>query len=364
MNILSRYLVRTYLGMIATCLGAFVAIYLLVDFMEKFGKFSRAGAPLTSVLLYFLCKIPEIIAQTTSMAVLMGTILAIGTLSKNSEITAMRSSGISLVQIGRPLLVTAALFSLMLLLMQEFVTPASNEKMRHIEQVEMKKVQPQEYEKWTLFRWNNIWHRDDNLILQAKLFNPDTSTLSGITLWEVDRELRPVSRIDAATAIPAVNGWQFQNLTKRVFTQPGGVAVSSNSKEFVKLDLVVADLKVVAKSAEDMGFRALLRYCETVSASGYDATHYLTLLHAKLSLPFAALIMAFLGIPFSLKDNRSGGVWIGVGISILIGFSYFIINALLLSLGQAGALPPPVAAWAANLLFAGAGLWFTLTVDS
>jgi lipopolysaccharide export system permease protein len=149
-----------------------------------------------------------------------------------------------------------------------------------------------------------------------------------------------------------------------VFTPDGSAGLTRQASEIIKLNLVAADLKVVAKSAEDMGFRALWRYCTTIRDSGYDATRYLTLLHAKLSLPFAALIMAFLGIPFSLKDNRSGGLGIGIGISVVIGFSYFVINALLLSLGQAGALPPPVAAWAANLLFAAAGLWFTLTVDS
>jgi lipopolysaccharide export system permease protein len=359
MKILTRYLVTTYLGMIASSLGALVAIYLVVDFLERFTKFTRAGAPLTALFPYFLCKLPEIISQTAPMAVLMGTILAIGTLAKNSEITAMRSSGISLVQIGRPLLATAAVISIILLLMQEFVTPAANEKLRYIDQIVVQKK-----EKSALFRQNNIWHRDDNLILQAKLFNPKTSTLSGITVWEVDKELQPVVRLDAATAIPAGGGWQLQDVTRRAFTQSGGVAEPSKKTEFLKLDLVVADLKVAAKSAEDMGFRALLHYCQTLSDSGYDATRYLTLLHAKISLPFAALIMAFLGIPFSLKDNRSGGVGISVGISIIIGFSYFIINALLLSLGQAGALPPPVAAWAANLLFAGAGIWFTLTVDS
>lgn len=364
MTILSRYLVRTYLGTIATCLGAFVSIYLLVDFLEKFGKFNRAGAPLTKMVLYFIYKIPEILVQTTPMAVLMGTVLAVGILAKNSEITAMRSSGISLVQIGRPLLATAALISIILLIMQEFVVPAGNEKMRYIEKIEIEKLLNYEYGKWTLFRWNNIWHRDNNLILQAKLFNPDTLTLSGITLWEVNRELSPVSRTDAATAQPADGGWRFNNLTRRVFTKPGGVVTSRLDSEFIKIDLVVADLKVVAQSAEDMGFRALRRYCNAISDNGFDATRYLTALHSKISVPFAALIMAFLGIPFSLKDNRSGGVWIGIGFSIVIGFSYLIINALLLSLGQAGALPPPVAAWAANLLFAGAGLWFTLTVDS
>ncbi|NJD92403.1 MAG: LPS export ABC transporter permease LptG [Geobacter sp.] len=358
MRILNRYLTRTYLGMIATCLGAFISIYLVVDFLERFGKYSRAGGSVPVILSYFLCKIPEMISQTTPMAVLMGTILAIGALSRSSEITAMRSSGVSLFQLGRPLVATAALISLGLLFMQEFVTPVANERMNYIETVLIKKKGSN-----ALFRQDNIWHRSDNLIMQAKLYNPAQSTLSGITIWEVDSSLKPLSRRDAATAVPIANGWQLKDVTKRDFGSTSS-ELTTLPAEFTRIDLAPADLKVAAKSAEDMGFTALAKYCQSISNSGYDATRYLTMLHAKISLPFAALIMAFLGIPFPLRDGRSGGVGVGIGFSILIGFSYFIINAFLLSLGQAGALHPAIAAWSANLIFAAAGLWFTLTVDS
>lgn len=358
MKILSRYLTKTYLGMVATCLGAFISIYLVVDFLERFGKYSRAGGTVPVIFGYFLCKIPEMISQTAPMAVLMGTILAIGALSRNSEITAMRSSGVSLFQLGKPLVATAALISLGLLFMQEFVTPAANMRMNYIEEVLIKKKG-----KSALFRQNNIWHRDDSLIMQAKIFDPAQSTLSGVTIWEVDSSLKPISRRDAPTAIPADSGWQLNKVTKRVFgTSPA--ETTTLPTEYMKIDLALADLKVAAKTAENMGFTALARYCRSISSSGYDATRYLTMLHAKISLPFAALIMAFLGIPFSLRDGRSGGIGVGIGFSVLIGFSYFIINAFLLSLGQAGALHPVVAAWSANLIFAAAGLWFTLTVDS
>lgn len=358
MKILNRYLIQTYIGTISICLGAFVSIYLVVDFLERFGKYSRAGGTFSVILSYFLCKIPEMISQTAPMSVLMGTILAIGALSRNSEITAMRSSGLSLYQLGRPLVATAALISLGLLFMQEFVTPAANDRMRYIEEVLIKKKGNS-----ALFRQNNIWHKDGSLIIQARLFNPEKATLSGITIWEVDPDLKPLSRTDALTASPAENGWQLSTVTKRGFD---GIqsAASTLPGEFVRTSLDLSDLKVAAKSAENMGFTALARYCNSISSSGYDATRYLTLLHSKISLPFAALIMAFLGIPFSLRDGRSGGIGIGIGFSILIGFSYFIINAFLLSLGQAGALHPAVAAWSANLIFAAAGLWFTLTVDS
>ena len=358
MTILNRYLTKTYLGTIATCLGAFISIYLVVDFLERFGKYSRAGGSLPVILSYFLCKIPEMISQTAPMAVLMGTILAIGALSRNSEITAMRSSGVSLVQLGKPLVATAAIISLGLLLMEEFVRPVANAKMEYIEEVLIKKKGNS-----ALFRQNNIWHRNGALIMQAKLYNPVQSTLSGITIWEVDPSLKPISRRDAAAAVPADNGWQLKDVTKRVFGSTTS-ELSTLPVEFIKIDLAPADLKVAANTAENMGFTALARYCRSISSSGYDPTRYLTMLHAKISLPFAALIMAFLGIPFSLRDGRSGGIGVGIGFSILIGFSYFIINAFLLSLGQAGALHPAIAAWSANLIFAAAGLWFTLTVDS
>ncbi len=359
MKILNRYLIKTYLTATATCLAAFIAIYLVVDFLERYSKFSRAGAPNSSILLYFLCKTPEIIFQITPMAVLMGTILAIGTLAKNSEITAMRSSGVSLFQIGKPILATAAITSLFLVLMQEFITPAANEKMGYIEQVVVKKKGPSAF-----FLQENIWLRAEKLILQAKFFTPETSTLKGITIWEVGEGLKPVSRIDAGSGTPVQGGWLLSGVTKTNFSPTGAINSTSSDSLLVRLDIVADDLKVVTRAAEEMGFTALRRYCKTISENGYDATRYLTLLHSKISLPFAALVMAFLGIPFSLRDGRSGGIGLGIGFSILIGFSYFIINALLLSLGQAGALEPILAAWTANILFAGAGLWFTLSVDS
>lgn len=359
MKILSRYLIKTYLSVTATCLAAFISIYLVIDFLERYGKFSRAGAPTADISLYFLCKTAEIIFQTTPMAVLMGTILAIGTLAKNNEITAMRSSGVSLLQIGKPLLATAAVASLLLLFLQEFITPIANEKMNYIESTVLEKKGHNAF-----FRKDNIWHRDENLILQAKVFNPDTSTLKGITIWEIGKGVRPISRTDAASATPVQGGWQLSDVTRRHFSESGEVDSINSETLFTRLDLVAADLKVVAKSAEDMGFTALRRYCMTISENGYDATRYQTLLHSKISLPFAALVMAFLGIPFSLRDGRSGGIGVGIVFSIVIGFSYFIINSLLLSLGEAGALHPLIAAWTANIIFAGAGLWFTLTVDS
>jgi lipopolysaccharide export system permease protein len=86
------------------------------------------------------------------------------------------------------------------------------------------------------------------------------------------------------------------------------------------------------------------------------------MMHTKLAAPSAALVMVLLGIPFAMKNSRSGGIALGIGTSVAIGFAYFIVNAVLLSYGRSGALPSLIAAWGANLLFSAAGIWLAMTV--
>ena len=87
-----------------------------------------------------------------------------------------------------------------------------------------------------------------------------------------------------------------------------------------------------------------------IEAEGYDATRYLADMHAKIAYPFIGLIVAVLGISFSLRSERSGGVIRSIGAGVAIGFSYWIIHAFALSLGRSGVIPPLLAAWLANII--------------
>ncbi|HEY5975457.1 MAG TPA: LptF/LptG family permease, partial [Geobacteraceae bacterium] len=201
-------------------------------------------------------------------------------------------------------------------------------------------------------------------ILQARLFEPATATLRGVIIWELDADQQPTARLQAESATPRSGGWLLHQVNVKRLTA-GRVSQLADYRDLpVSLDLSISDLKVVEKSADNMGFLDLARYCGKLERGGYDTTRYRALLHSKLSIPFAALIMAFLGIPFALRSGRSGGIAIGVGLSLGIGFCYFVVNATLLSFGKGGALPPIVAAWAANFVFAALGSWLVLTVDS
>ena len=101
-----------------------------------------------------------------------------------------------------------------------------------------------------------------------------------------------------------------------------------------------------------------------MAAEGYDPTPYRVELQKKIAYPVLNVITVILGIPFALRFSRHGGIAMGVGISVVLGFVYWVLFAVTVSVGQSGLLPPFAAAWSANLLFGGLGLYLLLRVEA
>jgi len=358
MRILTRYVAQAYLKMLGLCLGAFIAIYLVVDFMEKIARFTRHGAHWYHIAAFFVAKTPEIVSQAAPLAVLMATLLTLGTLSMNSELTAMRSCGVSLWRITAPILCIAFLVSLMSLFVGELVLPRSYAERTYIQEVLIEKKSPSMY-----FRQHNIWHREEGAILRASLFDPSSQSLKGITLWQLKDGGEPVQRTDADSGVLGANGWTFRNAQVRDFK--GGEVMQTTRYPSLKVPLKLKpdDLKVLGKYSDSMTIVELRRYCDKLKAGGYDPTRYLAQMHSRFSLPFGCAIMSFLGIPFALRGGRTSGIAMGIGLSLGIGFLYVIVNSVIISFGQVGLLPPMVAAWATNFIFLLVGAWLSLTLD-
>ena len=357
MSILSRYIAFAWLRLLGLCLGSFVAVYLVLDMMDKIPRFIRAGGSGMDIVRFFLWKLPEMVGQTASFSILMATLLTLGLFSRNSEIIAMRSCGISLLRISFPMLFLGLTASFLLLLNAEEVVPGCYERMERIERVNIRKQGSN-----AVFRRNNIWFRSDSLILQAHLFDPEAKVLRGVTLWKLDRSLNPTSRMDAESAEFHDGRWTLKELVIMDFSQGHGYTVRRAQTMDVPLNLKLDDLRVLDNNADNLSFRKLKEYAENLQSGGYQANRYLTMMHTKLASPFAAFVMVILGIPFAFRNSRSGGAAFGIGVSIGIGFAYFVVNAMLLSYGRSGVLPPLVAAWGANIIFCLGGVWLAMTV--
>jgi len=325
--------------------------------IEKIPRFLRAGADAGDALRYFAWKLPEMVSRTASFSILMATLLTLGVLSRDSEIIAMRSCGISLLKISFPMLALGFIASILLFLNAEVVLPYSYAQTEQIDRVKIKKKEDN-----LTFKRNNIWFRSGPLILQARLFEPKTRTLSGVVIWNVDAHMNPASRIDADTAIYQQGEWLLHSATEKKFLIPVGFEAKSAPTMAVELNLKIEDLQVLDRDADNMSIQVLKEYADNLKNGGYQAYRYYTLMHAKVATPFAALVMVLLGIPFALKNSRSSGISKGIGVSIGISFAYFVVNAVLLSYGRSGVLMPVVAAWGANAIFMTGGIWLSMSV--
>lgn len=359
MGILNRYIATAWLRLLGLCLGSFMAVYLVLDMMDKIPRFIRAGGAARDMFAFFIFKLPEMVGQTASFSILMATLLTLGLLSRNSEITAMRSCGVSLFKISLPMLVLGLVASLLLLVNAELIVPKSYENMERIERVAIKKQGAN-----AVFKRNNIWFRSDSMIIQAQLFEPKEKVLRGIIIWRLDASMNPLGRIDAESAEFQNDRWILKKVVEKDFTSGQGFAVQTVPAKEIALNLRIDDLKVLDNNADNLGYNKLKEYADNLRRGGYHAYRYLTMMHAKLSAAFAAFVMVVLGIPFALRNSRSGGIALGIGASVGIGFVYFVVNAVLLSYGRSGVLPPFVAAWGANLIFVLGGVWLSMTVKN
>lgn len=358
MNLLNRYILTAFARIFGLALAAFAGIYLLVDFFEKVDDFIEHQARVSQYILYFANKIPMIVVQIAPMAVLMGVFMTLGGLSRNSELTAMRACGISLWRITIPLLATALLITGTMQMANEYVVPLSAQKINHILHTQVR-GKPQ-----LVIKRDRLWFREGNAIINVRLALPEKNALQGVTLFRIGEDFSLRSRIDAPKAAYDRGSWLFENVTLRQFSADAAevTTVEHFDRKPVELAKTPDDFRIAERKTEELGVRALSKMSRKLAEEGYDATRYRVDMQARLATPFASVIMAFLGIPFALQKKRGASLAMGITISVAIGITYHIIQAMLLAFGYSAVIPPVVAAWAPNLLFGLFGIWLLLMV--
>jgi lipopolysaccharide export LptBFGC system permease protein LptF len=106
-----------------------------------------------------------------------------------------------------------------------------------------------------------------------------------------------------------------------------------------------------------MNYAELSGYIDDLRQSGFDVVRLRVQLHKKLAYPLITFVMAVLAIPFALSAGRRGAI-AGVAMAIGIAVIYWVASGLFENLGNVGALPPALAAWSPDLLFALLGGYF------
>ena len=354
---LIRYLTREFSQNFFLGLGAFSAIYLVVEFFERLNAFLYNKATLPMMGAYFLNKIPSIIFQVAPVSILLSSIVTLGLMVRHNEILAMKSGGISLRRITLPILAAVMIIYLALLGMNEFLIPQANQNARSTREwiTSKKKVV-------VSFKQSQLWIHTHQAIYNIQVYHPEKNVLEGITLYRFDQNFQLIERVDARSAQWKEGRWAFASASVTHFT-PDGSPVRRNYPELLlALPEAPGDFRIIEKNPDEMNYRDLRDYVGKIERDGYNSAKYRCAMHAVFSFPFIGVIMAFLGIPLALRKERGAGIALAVGFSILISFAYLVVFSFILELGKAGILPPFLSAWLGNFIFAMVGLYLFISV--
>jgi lipopolysaccharide export system permease protein len=354
LKILYRYILKEFLKFFGITSTSFIVLFLIIDFFEKIRMFLSNNATAIQMASYFIFSIPMIISYMLPPAVLLATLLTYSSLSKFSEITAMKANGISLYKISIPPLIFAVLISIFLFFFNELITPSAVQKTERIVHVEVQKQTT-----FGFFKQNEIWYRGENAIYNFKMFDVNKDMLLGININYLNSDFTMKARIDAEKGEWKNNQWVFYNVLSTHFDKDNVPVLERSNERVIDIPEKPNDFKIIQKDAEKMGYFELKKYVKKIRKEGYDVQRYLVDLQGKIAVSFVTIILVIIGVSFSLRLERSGGVMQSVGIGIFVGFSYFVVHAFSITLGRSGILPALLAAWAANIIFiAAAALLF------
>lgn len=353
LTILDKYIIKEFLKVFTVCAVGFVLVFLLVELTDKIKYYFQYNPSGWLMLKYFLVKIPGYFFFVVPLGILMGGMLSLLMLARNSEIIAMQANGLDALNIARPVLFIGVVASLLTFLLNETIIPWSNSYSEYIQNVEIAGKPDR-----TFFKGDQIWMRSPGSVTQVQKFVKSSQALERVTVVQLDADYNFVQRLFADKARWWNGHWIFYgvNRTRRL---PGGrFRVETIPSMEGPLKKPPADFGRVERLAKEMNLVQLSAYMDKIVQEGHHPTRYLVDWHDKIAFPLVCIIMAVLGVPFAMKVNpRGGGVAIGLALSVVIAFGYWMVHTLFIALGHGGYIPPVAAAWASNVIF---GLFTTV----
>jgi LPS export ABC transporter permease LptG/LPS export ABC transporter permease LptF len=353
-RILDEYVVREFLNTFFLVLAAFVMLMLVFTFFELVGDILRNHIPLSTVGAYLINLTPSMLYQIAPLAVLIAVLVTFGVLNRNSELIAMKATGISLYRLVIPIVSIAAVLALSLFLFDEFYLPQANRKQEALRSV-IKGRPPQTFlhpeQKWIFGQPRS---GEPARIFYYQFYDPDHNEFANLSLFEFDPSTFALSRRIFAARVywdSGTGSWDFQNGWQRDI-DGANVTEYREFKQttFAEIHEEPSYFKKESLQSQEMNFRQLDRYISDLSQSGFDTMRLRVELWHKLAYPLIAIVMAVLAIPFALSMGRRGSLT-GIAVAIAVALAYWVVDGLFGAMGTVNYLPAALAAWSSDLLF-------------
>ncbi len=347
MKIISRYIIDEFLQVYLISITALSGLYIIVTIFESLKDIIALQPSVNAIVMFYVTQMPGIVYQTVPMAALLTVVIVYTVMSRNNEIGSLLTTGISPFTIIKPAVIIVVILSLLHFVLGEYVVPQANIKNAMLDS----QIHHTQSSLSKNFKVNNIWFRSGTDIYKVGLFVPWLDTIKDITIYKFSKDNSTlVNRTDVNAARWNHGAWDATDIYMRDFQGGYQTAYAFSKSTELQLPFMISDFRHTGKTPDEMDYSELKSYIKKLKDEGYTYAPYDVDLNSKITYPLSSLFVILLVVPFSLKKRKTSGVMLAFGVSLAIGFSYWIIMALSMSMGNSEILNGALAAWLPNIM--------------
>jgi lipopolysaccharide export system permease protein len=278
-------------------------------------------------------------------------VFSIGNMSRHSELTAAKASGVSMRRTVMPVLLAALVATIACLGLGELAPPATRRQLELLGELELRAQ---------ALRSNFVYRADAGWVYVIRELNTTRGRMGDFVLErEGSGPDYPTLSVQgrSATYDSSTKAWTLLEGRFRIIADRDHVATFAFTRmRLAALHETPAHLLVEPKKPQEMRYEELRRYVDALERSGGDGRLLRVELALKIAVPFTCIIIALFSAPLAIAPPRSTGAF-GVALSLITAVVFLVLVQLSRTIGSGGLIPPTLAAWLPNLLFGSAALW-------
>ncbi len=363
--IMDRYIFMQLLGPFLFGVGIFSSVALSIGVVfDLVRKVTESGLPLGIALEVFLLKMPSFVVLAFPMSMLLATLMAYSRLSSDSELTALRSCGISAYRFVIPAILLSVMVTGLTFVFNEAVVPAATTQANETLKMALEGDRP-------MFQDQNILYEQyervrtpegDRINVLNRLFyaqSYDGERMHGLTILDFSRgSLSQILTADSGLWNMSANTWDFFDGSIYLVAPDGSYRnIVTFQQHQLNLAKTPIDLSQRRRDSTEMNIAESKEYLALLEQGGdrKKAQKLEVRIAQKYAFPFVCLIFGLIGAALGIVPNQRTSKATGFGLSVLIIFAYYITDFICGAIGIRGALPPLVAAFLPILIGFGVG---------
>jgi len=325
MRIIDNYIARTIISGTFMVLLVLAALLAFVDFVSELDDVGKGQYSVFQAAMYVVFSLPKRLYEFFPTAVLIGSLLSLGTLAGNSELTVMRAAGVSIMRIVYSALKAGLILLVCVALIGELVVPVSE---RYAQTIRTENLQ----QSISLEDKGGFWARDGQRFLYVGHVFPGMN-LGKIKIYELSSDNR-LKRLTLAESAHYVDQqWILDDIQQTEFQDHQ--VESRKIKTEIWQKLLNPDLfNVVSVKPDNMSALDLYKYSQYLKSNDLDSSHYELTFWIKVFTPVSSIVMLLIALPFVFGSQRSSGAGSRILMGVLLGIGFYMLNRTVNHLGQ------------------------------